>query len=127
MSKLKKLLSVIVMAVVAVSCFTAYGVINAKASGTTSSVDDYLVYQLDFADSANRMDNKAGNSIADATLTTDGTNATFTENAINGKTALNLTKAGSQKNYVTIPGEVINHDSVTITAWVKQSKDIACD
>ncbi len=71
------------------------------------------------------MDNVSGSSVADATLVTDGTNATFTENAINGKTALNLTKAGAQKNYVTIPGEVINHDSVTITAWVKQSKDIA--
>ena len=125
MGKLKRLLSVIVMAVVAVSCFTAYGIINAKADTSEPSAQDSLVYQLDFADSANRMDNVSGSSVADATLVTDGTNATFTDNAINGKTALNLTKAGSQKNYVTIPGEVINHDSVTITAWVKQSKDIA--
>ena len=112
-----------VLAVVAVSCFVAHGISFASAS-TTPTLNDNLVYQLDFADSTNRMDNKASNSIADAILTTDGTNATFTENAFNGMTALNLNKAGARLNYVTVPGEVVNYDSVTIAGWVKQANNV---
>ena len=74
------------------------------------------VYGIDFSDSANRGDNKVG-SLADATIV--GTGVTYTENAINGKTAINFPGGGVRQNYISIDKEVINNDVVTFAAWMK--------
>ena len=78
------------------------------------------VYGIDFSDTANRGDNKVGD-LADATIV--GTGISYTENAINGKTAINFPGTGVRQNYISIDKEVINNDVVTFAVWMKLDKN----
>ena len=109
MGKLKRFLLVALFAIVSTTSFVVYGVVNAKADQVTKSASDSLVYALDFADLKDGTEQRA--SVVGS--------VTYTEDAVNGSTALNMTSTGIRKNYVKLPAEVVNYDSVTIAGWVK--------
>ena len=82
-----------------------------------------LTYQLDFADQSNLGKNTANSGVSDATVVDNGKVA-FLQNEVKGKNAVYLTSGGVRQNYLTIPGDVLNHDAVTIAGWFKVSSSV---
>lgn len=94
---------------------------NAIAEGAVENSKN-LVYKLDFSKSTNRGENSApipaggGTAIGDATIT----GGSYIENAIKGKPAFKISESsGLRQNYVSIPGDVFNYDTVTFAGWFK--------
>ena len=80
-----------------------------------------MIYKLDFSDSANRGKNIAGNEVGDAEFIGS---QTYTDNAIKGKTAIELPGGAVRTNYFTLPGELLRNDSITISFWAKIPSDV---
>lgn len=97
------------------------GGVSAALPHISASAAPEMVYKLDFSDSEDYGKNTSGSSVGSATLTGS---ATYTENAIHGKTAINLPGGTARTNYVTIPGDVLNYESITVAAWFKIPTDI---
>lgn len=87
------------------------------------SAADSLIYSLNFADEGNRGKNTAGTSHADATIVS-ATGVDYVADAIQGKTAISFTSEGTRINYLTLPGSVMNNDSVTIAGWFYVSSSL---
>lgn len=82
-----------------------------------------LTYQLDFTDKSNLGKNAADNGVNDATVVDNG-KISFLKNEVKGKNAVYLTSGGVRQNYLSIPGDVLNHEAVTIAGWFKVSSNI---
>ena len=117
MTKQIKKLSLALLALLATIVFVL-GAVSFKSpvSGVADALADAQIYGLDFADADNRGKNTVGD-LADATIVSDG--ITYTEDAINGKTAINLPGTGVRTNYISIDKEVLNNDVVTFAGWFK--------
>lgn len=115
-------LCVAFLCVLALTSMCLAGVFN-KADEVKVAAETSLVYALDFADGENYGKNSADTLLSDATITDNG-GVSYTQNAFKGKTALNLTSGGAGKNYVSLPIEAFNYESVTVAGWFKVSSDV---
>ncbi len=116
----KKMKRVLIFALV-IAMFISMAGMAFAAEGDSGAPT--AIYKLDFSDPANRGKNTAGSGIADANIVGQ-TGVAYKENDIKGGTSLNLTSEGHHANYVEIPGEVLNNESVTIAGWFKISSSL---
>lgn len=80
-----------------------------------------LIYRLDFSDAENRGANSAGTEIEGATFYG---NPTYTDNAVKGKTAINLPGGAVRTNYFTVPKETLDYETLTLAFWAKIPTDV---
>ncbi len=99
-----------------------FGAVTFKPSkGVADALIDAQIYGLDFADADSRGKNTVGD-LADAVIT--GTGVSYTEDAINGKTAINFPGGGVRQNYISLDKEILNNDVVTFAGWFKLATDV---
>ncbi len=104
--------------VIALACTLLVSAAGTAIALGGRAADPKAIYKLDFADPSNRGKNTAGSGIADATIVSK-TGLTYKDNDIQGGTSLNLKSEGHHGNYVEIPGQVLNNESITIAGWFK--------
>lgn len=115
MKKGDRIQSAIVLLLAAALLFGLLGILMLRLNGNAAE-ELQPVYRLEFADEADRGKNTADSGIASAQIV-DGGGISYAEQDVKGNTALTMTSAGNHANYVAIPGEVLNSQSVTIAGW----------
>jgi len=83
-----------------------------------------LIYKLDFSDSSDYGKNTADTETDSATVYNNG-NISITESAIKGKAALNMTSDGNGKNYIALPADVLNYQTITLAGWFRVNGNIS--
>jgi len=102
----------------ALSMVMQFGFVPASANDdTTGTQAPELIYKLDFSDAEDRGKNSASTEIPSASFV--GSGYAYTENDIKGNTSVQLSGGSARTNYITIDGEVLNRDSITLAGWFK--------
>ncbi len=82
------------------------------------------IYRLRFSDSDDRGANSASSEYGSATIVDNG-NVSYEDNAKKGQAAIRLNGSSARQNYVQLPAELMNYDSVTLSGWFLLSSSIS--
>lgn len=116
-----KLIAVLLIFAIVLSMMLVFGLQGYASAGDTTLAP---IYRLQFSNDTDRGSNSAESEYGSATIH-DGGSVTYEQNAWKGQDAIRLNGSSVRQNYVSLPGSLMNYDSVTIAGWFYISSSIS--